>query len=87
MPMVPPMTLPEALYYGSLGLFAILVGIVWVAALTGFWYLLRNEVWPDVVRIVRLWRRWRMERRLWREHRKSKLARALRDQVVTRRER
>jgi hypothetical protein len=81
------MTLHVALLYGSYVLFGALCLIVAAAFVTGLRYLLRNEVWPDVVRIVRLWRRWRMERRLWREHRKSKLARALRDQVVTRRER
>lgn len=81
------MTLPEALYYGSIGLFALLCLIVAAAFVTGMRYLLRNEVWPDVVRIVRLWRRWRSERRAWREHRKSTLARALRDHVVTRRDR
>jgi hypothetical protein len=80
-------TLHTVLFYGSLGIFAVLGSIVGIAALVGFWFFLRDDAWPEVTRIHRLTRAWRSERRAWREHRKSKLAKALRDQVVTRRQR
>jgi hypothetical protein len=79
--------LHQVLYYGSLGIFAALGSIVGIASLVGFWIFLRDEVWPGLRAAGSHVRRRRSERRAWREHRKSKLARALRDQVVTRRER
>jgi hypothetical protein len=81
------MTLHEALYYGSLGIFAVLGSIVGIASLAGFWIFLRDEVWPGLRALGGRVRRRRSERRAWRKQRKSKLARALRDQVVARRER
>jgi hypothetical protein len=81
------MTIHQVLYYGSLGIFAVLGSIVGIASLVGFWIFLRDDMWPGLRALGGHVRRRRSERRAWRQQRKSKLARALRDQVAARRER
>ncbi len=79
------MTFAEVVQNGTLGLFLLLVAVVALAAVVGFGHFLYRDVWPAVVAGRRALRRRVARWQAWRRQRRSKVNRALRDQVVARR--
>jgi hypothetical protein len=79
-------TLADVLHWGSMGLLCIGIMAVAVTAWFGVVLFVRDTIWPALVAARRWVRRWRERRKAWRDQRRSQVARALRDQVVARRE-